>query len=136
MCGRFALDYSNSVLNGWYRTKTMPELIPRYNIAPTSIVLAIRESIHGREGALMRWGLIPRWAKDTKNLPIHNNARAEAVVTNPTFKYALSTNAALFRLLDFMNGNYCLMTSTSSPTLFQARLGFLFLSRGFGNLRQ
>ena len=51
MCGRFSLDYPSSVLNGWYKTKTMPELSPRYNIASSTIILAIRESIHGREGA-------------------------------------------------------------------------------------
>lgn len=74
MCGRFALAYPSSVLSGWYKTKTMPELVPRYNIAPTAIILTIRDGVHGREGALMRGGFIPKWASDIKNLPTHNNA--------------------------------------------------------------
>ncbi|MBA3706498.1 MAG: SOS response-associated peptidase [Bacteroidetes bacterium] len=88
MCGRFALDYPTPVLSRWYKTKTMPELFPRYNIAPTNIILTIRDGIHGREGALMRWGLIPTWAMDGKKLPVHNNARAETIATKPLFKNA------------------------------------------------
>ncbi len=88
MCGRFALDYPHSVLKAWYKTKTMPELFPRYNIAPTNIILTIRDGIHGREGALMRWGFIPTWAKDGVKLPVHSNARAETVATKPLFKNA------------------------------------------------
>lgn len=95
MCGRFALDYPTSVLSRWYKTKTMPELFPRYNIAPTSIILTIRDGIHGREGALMRWGFIPKWAKDSKHLPIHNNARAETITTKSTFKNAFRSQRCI-----------------------------------------
>ena len=38
----------------------------RYNVAPTQIVPVIRVADDKRELALMRWGLIPHWAKDEK----------------------------------------------------------------------
>jgi putative SOS response-associated peptidase YedK len=37
----------------------MPELKPRYNIAPTMDILTVRETAGGRVGSMMRWGLIP-----------------------------------------------------------------------------
>lgn len=57
MCGRFALAYPRSSLVDWYQAASMPDIEPRYNIAPTSNILAIRDSANGREGAMMRWGL-------------------------------------------------------------------------------
>lgn len=86
MCGRFALAYPRSSLIDWYHAASMPEIEPRYNIAPTANILVIRTGPTGRAGSMMRWGLIPRWAKDIKKLPLLFNARAESVVTKPLFK--------------------------------------------------
>ena len=52
----------------------MPEIEPRYNIAPTDDILVIRDSDQGRSGLMMRWGLIPHWVKDAKKLPLLFNA--------------------------------------------------------------
>lgn len=86
MCGRFGLNYPRSTLQDWYGVSAMPEIEPRYNIAPTTNVLVVRDGESGRMGSLMHWGLIPYWAKDTKRLPIMNNARAETVAEKPLFK--------------------------------------------------
>ena len=51
---------------------------PGYNIAPTESVLTVR-NVEGREAALMKWGLIPFWAKDPKIGSRMINARAETV---------------------------------------------------------
>ncbi|GJL71990.1 MAG: DUF159 family protein [Nitrosomonas sp.] len=88
MCGRFALAYPRSSLIDWYDAASMPEIEPRYNIAPTANILVIRAGSTGRAGSMMRWGLIPRWAKDIKKLPLLINARAETVATKPIFKTA------------------------------------------------
>ncbi|ABB73358.1 SOS response-associated peptidase [Nitrosospira multiformis] len=86
MCGRYGLNHPDPVLAEWYRASFMPELKPRYNIAPTMEILAIRDTDSGRMGSMMRWGLIPYWIKDVKKLPVLNNARAETVAEKPAFR--------------------------------------------------
>lgn len=47
-------------------SETPPELPPIYNVAPTQKILVARQIDEKREGVVMRWGLIPSWAKDKK----------------------------------------------------------------------
>ena len=70
-----------------------PEVQPRYNIAPSQPVLAIRERDGARELAILQWGLIPAWSKLPKSGPI--NARAETVATKPTFRNAFRRRRCL-----------------------------------------
>ena len=65
---------------------------PGYNIAPTESVLTVR-NVEGREAALMRWGLVPFWAKDPKIGARMINARAETVAEKPAFRNALKKTA-------------------------------------------
>ena len=67
---------------------------PGYNIAPTESVLTVR-NVEGREAALMRWGLIPFWAKDPKIGARMINARAETVAEKPAFRNALKKRRCL-----------------------------------------
>ncbi len=60
MCGRFALAYPRSSLIEWYHVVSMPEIEPRYNIAPTDDILVIRDRDQDWVGSMMRWGLILR----------------------------------------------------------------------------
>lgn len=95
MCGRFALAYPRSSLTDWYHAASIPEIEPRYNIAPTDAILVIRDSDQGRVGSMMRWGLIPHWVKDTKKLPLLYNARAESLAVKPIFKHAFRRQRCL-----------------------------------------
>lgn len=95
MCGRYGLNHPDPVLADWYRASSMPQLKPRYNIAPTMDILTVRETGSGRIGSMMRWGLIPYWAKDLKKTPVMNNARAETVADKPMFKYAFRERRCL-----------------------------------------
>ena len=67
---------------------------PGYNIAPTESVLTVRK-LEGREAALMRWGLVPFWAKDPKIGARMINARAETVAEKPAFRNALKKQRCL-----------------------------------------
>ena len=67
---------------------------PGYNIAPTESVLTVR-NLDGREGAFMRWGLVPFWAKDPKLGARMINARAETVAEKPAFRSALKRRRCL-----------------------------------------
>jgi putative SOS response-associated peptidase YedK len=89
MCGRFTLTSSGEQLARHFELDRTPELEPRYNIAPTQDVPVIRSGEGGNSLSLLRWGLVPFWAKD---LSIGNrmiNARAESAAEKPAFRNAL-----------------------------------------------
>jgi len=65
MCGRYALHASPDVIALQFGLEAAPALAPRYNICPGGDVLAVRADKSGaRRAGLLRWGLIPHWAKD------------------------------------------------------------------------
>jgi putative SOS response-associated peptidase YedK len=66
MCGRFTLRASPRLIAETFDLFNMPELAPRYNIAPSQSVAVVREQpdAQGRELAMLKWGLIPSWADD------------------------------------------------------------------------
>jgi putative SOS response-associated peptidase YedK len=59
---------------------------PRYNIAPTQDIVAIRQEEAGRIASMMHWGLIPHWAKDRNMAARMINARGETVAEKPSFR--------------------------------------------------
>ena len=72
------------------------ELEPRYNIAPTQDVAVIRHDPRGRhELSLMRWGLVPFWAKDLAMGNRMINARSETVAEKPSFRNAFQRRRCL-----------------------------------------
>jgi putative SOS response-associated peptidase YedK len=82
---------------GLEAARQLPLFQPRYNIAPTQDILVIRaEAKSGeREAALLRWGLIPVWAKDPHAGPPLINARGETVAEKSTFRHALRRRRCL-----------------------------------------
>jgi len=102
MCGRFASKITWQQLNGHYEIAASEQqaapadLKPLYNIAPTLTVPVIRLNREGRrEIALLRWGLIPYWAKDAKIGVRTINARAETLATAPAFREAFRRRRCL-----------------------------------------
>lgn len=95
MCGRFTLRASPAELVEIFRLLREPEIPPRYNIAPTQPVAAVREADGGRELAMLRWGLVPAWAKDPAIGSRMINARGESVATKPSFRSAFKHRRCL-----------------------------------------
>ena len=93
MCGRFSLFSPAPVLAEAFDLAGLPELAPRYNIAPTQPVAAVRAGAAGRQLVRLRWGLVVPWAKDTKVAPI--NARSETAADKPLFRAALRKRRCL-----------------------------------------
>jgi len=97
MCGRFNVhDLSGSLL--WlFDMSEGPSQPPRYNIAPSQPVAAVRVSPQGgvREALLLRWGLVPFWAKDAAIGARMINARAETVAEKPSFRTAFRQRRCL-----------------------------------------
>jgi putative SOS response-associated peptidase YedK len=71
-------------------------LAPSYNVAPTDIQPIVRLDRDGqRELTVMRWGLVPYWAKDSKIGFSTINAKSETVTTSPTFREAMKRRRCL-----------------------------------------
>ncbi len=89
MCGRFALIAPGSAVAEQFALAEAPPLAPRYNIAPTQPVAAVRLNARGeRELTHFHWGLIPFWAKDPAIGGRMINARSETVAEKPAFRAA------------------------------------------------
>jgi putative SOS response-associated peptidase YedK len=97
MCGRFTLRTTGKAVADFFGLREIPELLARYNIAPTQPVAAVRVSQHhaGRELAMLRWGLIPAWAADPAIGNRMINARADTVATKPAFRKAFRQRRCL-----------------------------------------
>jgi putative SOS response-associated peptidase YedK len=95
MCGRYALYHSPEEIEERFDAESdSEELTPRYNIAPSQLVVTIRQ-IESRTLARCKWGLIPFWAKDPAIANKLINAKAETLAEKPSFKYALAKRRCL-----------------------------------------
>ncbi len=90
MCGRFSLTTAPEAMRALFDYENFPNVAPRYNIAPTQDVAAVRPAASGagRELAMLRWGLIPSWAKEASIGSKMINARSETVAEKPSFRSA------------------------------------------------
>jgi putative SOS response-associated peptidase YedK len=97
MCGRFTLITPAEVVAEQFQLIEVPSLSPRYNVAPTQPVAAVRPSPGngGRELVLLRWGLVPFWAKDPAIGSRMINARSETVAQKPAFRAAFRRRRCL-----------------------------------------
>jgi putative SOS response-associated peptidase YedK len=133
MCGRFTLRTPLTILAEQFQfdlDAAMADIGPRFNIAPTQTVLAVRQLEQGsrRELARLFWGLIPSWAKDSKMAYGTINARADTVATKPTFRSAFKSR----RCLVLADGYYEWQTEgkKKQPFLFEVDGGKPFAFAG------
>ena len=90
MCSRYFLDADGTIIAYTFRVPVHDRIRKRFNIAPTQEAPVIRAARDGaREVAMLRWGLVPRWAKDIKVGTRMINARSEAVEAKPAFRDAV-----------------------------------------------
>ncbi len=96
MCGRFTLATQPETLLDRLGIQLDGSFAPRYNIAPTQSVLAVRQPVAGQpEVASLRWGLIPFWAKDASVGYRMINARSDTAASKPAFRQALRRRRCL-----------------------------------------
>jgi putative SOS response-associated peptidase YedK len=95
MCGRFALTAPASTITEIFQVDVLPEVLPRYNVAPSQSVAAVVQDGGLRQMRTFRWGLIPSWAKDAKIAYQTINARGETVDTKPAFRSAFKRRRCL-----------------------------------------
>jgi putative SOS response-associated peptidase YedK len=103
---------------------------PRYNIAPTQSIPVIRQ--HPKEPvrhlSLIRWGLIPSWAKDSSVAAKMINARSETAATKPAFRDALKSRRCLIPADGFYEWQKT--RTAKQPYCFEVADGKLFAFAG------
>ena len=97
MCGRFTLRTPSGLLVEEFQMSLPLDLKPRYNIAPTQDVVAVRvdRDTRQRQAAMLSWGLVPSWAKDVRMGARMINARSETVDSKPSFRVAFRQRRCL-----------------------------------------
>lgn len=93
MCGRYFQQRGPASVARYFETvNPVPNLAASWNRAPTQDALAVRR--HPETGArhldTLRWGLVPRWAKDTSGAGRMINARSETLAEKPAFREAFA----------------------------------------------
>jgi putative SOS response-associated peptidase YedK len=102
VCGRFTSSASGETLRERFQVTPPEGYRERYNVAPGQRVAIVRPADEGREAALVRWGLLPHWAKDAKIAYKLINARAETLAEKPAFRSLLGR----YRCLVLADGFY------------------------------
>ena len=126
MCGRYLITTVPEAMRQLFRYLEQPNFPARYNVAPTQPVPIVRLHDGQREFALVRWGLIPAWAKDPRNYSLIIHARAESVNDKPAFKNAMKRRRCLFPADGFYewkeggprNRPYMVRPKTGGPIAF------------------
>lgn len=98
MCGRYVIKTLwQTIIDAFDAVAPpLPDLFARYNVAPTQPVPVVRLADDGRRHiAMLRWGLIPFWARERKSLPQMINARSETAAARPAFREAMRKRRCL-----------------------------------------
>ena len=96
MCGRYTLAAEIEPLQARFQFETpVSDYAPSYNIAPSQEVLAVIRDADTNRAGLLRWGLVPSWAKDSKVGYRMINARAESAAEKPSFRRAMHQRRCL-----------------------------------------
>lgn len=121
MCGRFTLAADPSELGDEFEgVQFPPDIAPRYNIAPSQPVLAIRNDAKQRADFLV-WGLVPSWAKDPSIGNRLINARGETLAEKPAFRGAYKYKRCLIPADGFFEWKAGQGTKTKTPYVIRMK---------------
>ena len=131
MCGRYRLSRRKEILEEHFAADwDDADWSPRYNIAPTQSVPVIRQSPRSasRRLSLIRWGLVPSWAKDSSKAAAMINARSETAASKPAFCDALKFRRCLIPANGFYEWQN--VGKAKQPSCFEVNRGELFAFAG------
>lgn len=94
MCGRYVLSANPATVQRTFDLEDIPDLAPRYNIAPTQPISIITDAAPKRL-TLVQWGLVPSWSKDPGIGSRMFNARCETLAEKPSFRNAFKRRRCL-----------------------------------------
>lgn len=122
MCGRFVFDIPGEILLETFGLAALPAVRPRYNVAPTQMVPAVRSDAEGVNRLdYLQWGLIPSWAKERSIGSRMINARSETVSEKPAFRQAVRYRRCLVPASGFYEWKQ--EGKLKSPHYFQVKGG-------------
>ncbi|NJL87634.1 MAG: SOS response-associated peptidase [Leptolyngbyaceae cyanobacterium SM1_1_3] len=130
MCGRYTQSHSGEAIAAAFELAAVPTVTVSYNIAPTQLVSVVLAAESGRQHSLMRWGLVPGWAKDPSIGNRLINARAETVHEKPSFRTAFRRRRCLVIADGFYEWHRLKDSKTKQPYYFQRRDRQLFAFAG------
>jgi putative SOS response-associated peptidase YedK len=131
MCGRYRLSRRKQILEEQFSAVSDDaEWSPRYNIAPAQFVPVVRQNPRSasRELSLLRWGLVPSWAKDSSKSAAIINARSETAASKPSFCDALQFRRCLIPADGFYEWQK--VGTAKQPYCFEVNRGELFSFAG------
>ena len=131
MCGRFTQRLSWRALHELLDPIGPPaNLRPRYNAAPGQRIAAVRLAHDGRRLSMLRWGLIPAWAKEPNIGYRMINARAETAHEKPSFRAAFRARRCLIPADGFYEWQRRGTAKQKQPWLFELKGGAPFAFAG------
>jgi putative SOS response-associated peptidase YedK len=96
MCGRFAFYSPHEAVTRLFGVAGVADIEPRWNIAPTQYIAAVRAGDDGRRAlAMLYWGLVPSWAKERSIGARMINGRGETLSEKPSFRNAYKRRRCL-----------------------------------------
>jgi putative SOS response-associated peptidase YedK len=95
MCGRFGLTRPEHLKLERFGITELPPLVPRFNIPPSSDILVVRERKGVTQVDVIRWGLVPSWAKDPSIGHRMANVRSDTALDKPSFRSAMQKRRCL-----------------------------------------
>ena len=129
MCGRFTLTSDQDSFGDRFSfTGFDLGWVPSFNIAPTQEVLTVTNDGSENHPELMRWGLVPSWAKDPKIGNRMINARSETLTEKPSFRTAFKRRRCLIPADGFYEWKR--EGKAKKPMLITANPGGLFAFAG------
>lgn len=130
MCGRYRVSRRKQFIEEHFDASGDEDWNPRYNVAPTQPVPVIRQ--HPKEPrrvfSLMRWGLIPSWAKDMSGSAKMINARSETAHALPAFRESMKFRRCLIPADGFYE--WSRPAKVKQPFCFEVGEGELFAFAG------
>jgi len=131
MCGRYRLSRRTQFVEEYFDSAPWDDdWNPRYNTAPTQLVPVIRQ--HPREPvrqiSLIKWGLIPHWAKDPSIATNTINAKSETAATKPAFRDPMKFRRCLIPAYTFYE--WARTANGKQPYCFEVSEGELFAFAG------
>ena len=128
MCGRYTLANQLSLFGDDIK---IPNISPRYNIAPSQEVAVVANSpVPDRKVEFYRWGLIPSWSKDAKIGNRMINARSETLSEKPSFRNAYRRRRCLILAGGYYEWQTVPGSTSKQPVYIHLKSGETFAFAG------